>query len=196
MRRIEEMTYEELIEERKNLEKFIIGLIVRNPKGNVKLSKVLRGENKRILSYSPFSINKFSSLFISDLLRWRYHQLSEEIHKYYDDRSRIKYKIEKICGYEIKEQYIHLFYEKVFKDYDTYKKYCNQNNKNLIKLQKFNQVCNLIKKWRKISIDMHYKMTPDEKRKLKKFLKRAIVIKDLKWVFFLFRKNNKCFIIE
>ena len=149
MRRIEEMTYEELIEERKNLEKFIIGLIVRNPKGNVKLSKVLRGENKRILSYSPFSINKFSSLFISDLLRWRYHQLSEEIHKYYDDRSRIKYKIEKICGYEIKEQYIHLFYEKVFKDYDTYKKYCNQNNKNLIKLQKFNQVCNLIKKWRK-----------------------------------------------
>ena len=56
MRRIEEMTYEELIEERKNLEKFIIGLIVRNPKGNVKLSKVLRGENKRILSYSPFSI--------------------------------------------------------------------------------------------------------------------------------------------
>lgn len=196
MRRIAEMTYEELIEERKNLEKFIIGLIVRNPKGNVKLSKVLRGENKRILSYSPFSINKFSSLFISDLLRWRYHQLSEEIHKYYDDRSRIKCKIEKICGYEIKEQYIHLFYEKAFKDYDTYKKYCNQNNKNLIKLQKFNQVCNLIKKWRKISIDMHYKMTPDEKRKLKKFLKRAIVTKDLKWVFFLFRKNNKCFIIE
>ena len=173
MRRIEEMTYEELIEERKNLEKFIIGLIVRNPKGNVKLSKVLRGENKRILSYSPFSINKFSSLFISDLLRWRYHQLSEEIHKYYDDRSRIKYKIEKICGYEIKEQYIHLFYEKVFKDYDTYKKYCNQNNKNLIKLQKFNQVCNLIKKWRKISIDMHYKMTPDEKRKLKKIFKES-----------------------
>ena len=173
MRRIEEMTYEELIEERKNLEKFIIGLIVRNPKGNVKLSKVLRGENKRILSYSPFSINKFSSLFISDLLRWRYHQLSEEIHKYYDDRSRIKYKIEKICGYEIKEQYIHLFYEKVFKDYDTYKKYCNQNNKNLIKLQKFNQVCNLIKKWRKISIDMHYKLTPDEKRKLKKILKES-----------------------
>lgn len=173
MRRIEEMTYEELIEERKNLEKFIIGLIVRNPKGNVKLSKVLRGENKRILSYSPFSINKFSSLFISDLLRWRYHQLSEEIHKYYDDRSRIKYKIEKICGYEIKDQYIHLFYEKVFKDYNTYKKYCNQNNKNLIKLQKFNQVCNLIKKWRKISIDMHYKMTPDEKRKLKKIFKES-----------------------
>lgn len=173
MRRIEEMTYEELIEERKNLEKFIIGLIVRNPKGNVKLSKVLRGENKRILSYSPFSINKFSSLFISDLLRWRYHQLSEEIHKYYDDRSRIKYKIEKICGYEIKEQYIHLFYEKVFKDYDTYKKYCNQNNKEIIKLQKFNQVCNLIKKWRRISVDMHYKMTPDEKRKLKKIFKES-----------------------
>ena len=173
MRRIEEMTYEELIEERKNLEKFIIGLIVRNPKGNVKLSKVLRGENKRILSYSPFSINKFSSLFISDLLRWRYHQLSEEIHKYYDDRSRIKCKIEKICGYEIKEQYIHLFYEKVFKDYNTYKKYCNQNNKQIIKLQKFNQVCNLIKKWRRISVDMHYKMTPDEKRKLKKILKES-----------------------
>lgn len=149
MKRIIEMTYEELIEERKELEKFIIKLIVRNRKENIKINKILRGENKRILSYSPFSINKFSSLFISDLLRWRYHQLSEEIHKYYDDRSRIKYKIEEICGYEIKEQYIHLFYEKVFKDYDTYKKYCNQNNKNLIKLQKFNQVCNLIKKMEK-----------------------------------------------
>lgn len=82
-------------------------------------------------------------------------------------------KIEKICGYEIKEQYIHLFYEKVFKDYNTYKKYCNQNNKQIIKLQKFNQVCNLIKKWRRISVDMHYKMTPDEKRKLKKILKES-----------------------
>ena len=96
MKRIIEMTYEELIEERKELEKFIIKLIVRNRKENIKINKILRGENKRILSYSPFSINKFSSLFISDLLRWRYHQLSEEIHKYYDDRSRIKYKIEEI----------------------------------------------------------------------------------------------------
>ena len=32
MRRITEMSYEELIEERKNLEKFIIKLIVRNQK--------------------------------------------------------------------------------------------------------------------------------------------------------------------
>lgn len=32
MRKIAEMTYEELIEERKSLEKFIIGLIVRNQK--------------------------------------------------------------------------------------------------------------------------------------------------------------------
>ena len=110
MRRIAEMSYEELIEERKNLEKFIIKLIVRNQKENIKLYKILRGENKRMLVFSPFSINKFSSLFISDILRWRYHQLSEEIHKYYDDRFKIKYKIEKICGYEIKEQYIHLFY--------------------------------------------------------------------------------------
>jgi hypothetical protein len=173
MRRIAEMSYEELIEERKELEKFIIKLIVRNQKENIKLYKILRGENKRMLVFSPFSINKFSSLFISDILRWRYHQLSEEIHKYYDDRFKIKYKIEKICGYEIKEQYIHLFYEKVFKDYNTYKKYCNQNNKQIIKLQKFNQVCNLIKKWRRISVDMHYKMTPDEKRKLKKILKES-----------------------
>lgn len=196
MKRIAEMTYEELIEERKELEKFIIKLIVRNQKGNVKLYKILRGENKRMLAFSPFSINKFSSLFMNNILRWRYHQLSEEIHKFNDDRYKIQNKIERICGYQIKEQYIHLFYEKVFKDYDTYKKYCNQNNKEIIKLQKFNQVCNLIKKWRRISVDMHYKMTPDEKRKLKKFLKRVIVIKDLKWVFFLFRKNNKCFIIE
>lgn len=173
MRRIAEMSYEELIEERKNLEKFIIKLIVRNQKENIKLYKILRGENKRMLAFSPFSINKFSSLFMNDILRWRYHQLSEEIHKFNDDRYKIQNKIERICGYEIKDQYIHLFYEKVFKDYNTYKKYCNQNNKQIIKLQKFNQVCNLIKKWRRISVDMHYKMTPDEKRKLKKFLKES-----------------------
>lgn len=173
MRRIAEMNYEELIEERKNLEKFIIKLIVRNQKKNIKLYKILRGENKRMLAFSPFSINKFSSLFISDILRWRYHQLSKTIHKYYDERGKIENKIEELYGYKIKNKYIHLFFEEVFKDYNTYKKYCNQNNKQIIKLQKFNQVCNLIKKWRRISVDMHYKMTPDEKRKLKKILKES-----------------------
>ncbi len=173
MRRIAEMSYEELIEERKNLEKFIIKLIVRNQKKNIKLYKILRGENKRMLAFSPFSINKFSSLFISDILRWRYHQLSKAIHEYYDERGKIKNKIEELYGYKIKNKYIHLFFEEVFKDYNTYKKYCNQNNKQIIKLQKFNQVCNLIKKWRRISVDMHYKMTPDEKRKLKKILKES-----------------------
>lgn len=173
MRRIAEMTYEELIKERKELEKFIIKLIVRNQKENIKLYKILRGENKRILSYSPFSINKFSSLFMSDILRWRYHQLSKAIHEYYDERGKIENKIEELYGYKIKNKYIHLFFEEVFKDYNTYKKYCNQNNKQIIKLQKFNQICNLIKKWRKISLDMHYKMTPEEKRKLKKILKES-----------------------
>lgn len=173
MKRITEMTYKELIEERKNLEKFIIKLIVRNQKENIKLSKVLRGENKRILSYSPFSINKFSSLFISNILRWRYQQLSKAIHQHYDERAKIQNKIEEILGYNIKEKYIHLFFEDVFKNYNTYKKYCNQNNKQIIKLQKFNQVCNLIKKWRRISADMHYKMTSDEKRKLKKIFEES-----------------------
>ena len=173
MRRIAEMNYEELIEERKNLEKFIIKLIVRNQKKNIKLYKILRGENKRMLAFSPFSINKFSSLFISDILRWRYHQLSKTIHEYYDERGKIENKIEELYGYKIKNKYIHLFFEEVFKDYNTYKKYCNQNNKQIIKLQKFNQVCNLIKKWRRISVDMHYKMTPDEKKKVKKILKES-----------------------
>ena len=77
MKKIENMNYNELIEERKELEKFIIRLIVRTPKENIKINKILRGENNRILSYSPFSINKFSSIFMSDILRWRYHQLSE-----------------------------------------------------------------------------------------------------------------------
>ena len=110
---------------------------------------------------------------MSDILRWRYHQLSEEIHKYYDGRGKIEYKIEEIYGYPIKDKYIHLFFEEVFKDYDTYKKYCNRNKQKTIKLQSFNRICNLIKKWRKLSADMHYKMTPDEKRKLKKIFKES-----------------------
>lgn len=173
MRKIQNMNYDELIQERKELEKFIIKLIVRTPKENIKINKILRGENNRILSYSPFSINKFSSIFMSDILRWRYHQLSEEIHKYYDGRGKLKNKIEEIYGYPIKDKYIHLFFEEVFKDYNTYKKYCNKNNKKIVKIEKFNRICNLIKKWRKLSADMHYKITPQEKRKLKKIFEES-----------------------
>ena len=110
---------------------------------------------------------------MSDILRWRYHQLSEEIHKYYDERAKIQNKIEEIYGYPIKDKYIHLFFEEVFKDYNTYKKYCNKNNKKIVKIEKFNRICNLIKKWRKLSADMHYKMTLSEKRKLKKIFEHS-----------------------
>lgn len=110
---------------------------------------------------------------MSDILRWRYHQLSEEIHKYYDGRAKIQNKIEEIYGYPIKDKYIHLFFEEVFKDYNTYKKYCNRNKQKIIKLQSFNRICNLIKKWRKLSADMHYKITPQEKRKLKRIFEES-----------------------
>lgn len=173
MKKIENMNYYELIQERKEIEQLIINLIVKNNKESVKIHKILRGENRRMLSFSPFSANQYTSMYISDILRWRYHQLSKAIHEYYDERGKIENKIEELYGYKIKNKYIHLFFEEVFKDYNTYKKYCNQNNKQIIKLQKFNQVCNLIKKWRRISVDMHYKMTPDEKRKLKKILKES-----------------------
>jgi hypothetical protein len=173
MKKIENMTYEELIEERKELEKFIINLIVKNNKENVKIHKILRGQDKRMLSFSPFSVNKFTSIYITDILRWRYHQLSEEIHKYYDGRAKIQNKIEEIYGYPIKDKYIHLFFEDVFKDYNTYKKYCNKNNKKIVKIEKFNRICNLIKKWRKLSADIHYKMTLSEKRKLKKIFEHS-----------------------
>ena len=167
------MNYEELIQERKEIERFIINLIVKNNKANVKIHKILRGQDKRMLSFSPFSVNKFTSIYITDILRWRYHQLSEEIHKYYDGRAKIQNKIEEIYGYPIKDKYIHLFFEDVFKDYNTYKKYCNKNNKKIVKIEKFNRICNLIKKWRKLSADMHYKMTLSEKRKLKKIFEHS-----------------------
>ena len=173
MKKITEMSYGELIKERKELEKFIIQLIVKNNKANVKIHKILRGQDKRMLSFSPFSVNKFTSIYITDILRWWYHQLSEEIHKYYDGRAKIQNKIEEIYGYPIKGKYIHLFFEDVFKDYNTYKKYCNKNNKKIVKIEKFNRICNLIKKWRKLSADMHYKMTLSEKRKLKKIFEHS-----------------------
>ena len=173
MKKIENMNYEELIQEWKEIERFIINLIVKNNKANVKIHKILRGQDKRMLSFSPFSVNKFTSIYITDILRWRYHQLSEEIHKYYDGRGKIEYKIEEIYGYPIKDKYIHLFFEEVFKDYNTYKKYCNRNKQKIIKLQSFNRICNLIKKWRKLSADMHYKITPQEKRKLKRIFEES-----------------------
>lgn len=168
MKKIVEMTYEELIEERKGLEQFIINLLVKNNKESVKIHKILRGQDKRMLSFSPFSTNQYTSMYISNILRWRYYQLSKAIHEYYDERAKIENKIEELYGYKIKKKYIHLFFEDVFKDYNIYKKYCNRNKQKIIKLQSFNRICNLIKKWRKLSADMHYKMTPGEKRKIKK----------------------------
>ena len=168
MKKIEKMSYNELLEERKGIEKFIINLLVKNNRESVKIHKILRGQDKRILSFSPFSANQYTSMYISDILRWRYYHLSKAIHEYYDERGKIENKIEELYGYKIENKYIHLFFEDVFKDYNTYRQYCNKNNKKIIKLQKFNQVCNLIKKWRRISADMHYKMTLQEKRKLKK----------------------------
>ena len=168
MKKIAEMTYEELIEERKGLEQFIINLLVKNNKESVKIHKILRGQDKRMLSFSPFSANEYTSMYIRDILRWRYYHLSKAIHEYHDERAKIENKIEELYGYRIKEKYVHIFFEEVFRDYDTYKKYCNRNKQKIIKLQKFNQICNLIKKWRKLSADMHYKMTPGEKRKIKK----------------------------
>ena len=73
MKKIENMNYEELIQERKEIERFIINLIVKNNKANVKIHKILRGQDKRMLSFSPFSVNKFTSIYITDILRWRYH---------------------------------------------------------------------------------------------------------------------------
>lgn len=170
MKKIAEMTYEELIKERKGLEKFIINLIVKKNKNSVKIHKILRGQDKRMLSFSPFSANEYTSMYIRDILRWRYYQLSKAIHEYYDERAKIENKIEELYGYRIKEKYVHIFFEEVFRDYDTYKKYCNRNKQKIIKLQKFNRICNLIKKWRQVSADMHYKITSQEKRKLKKIL--------------------------
>lgn len=169
MKRLLDMDYQEKMEERKNIEKYIISLIIRKSKKDLKIYQLIRGDNNKILSYSPYSANENTALIISNILRYRYSQLSTHLHESLcDERTTIQQKIEKIYGYEIKEKYVHIFLEEVFRDYDTYKKYCNRNKQKIIKLQKFNQICNLIKKWRQLSSDMHYKMTPDEKRKLKK----------------------------
>lgn len=169
MKKLLDMNYEEKLQERKEIERYIISLIVRKNKKDIRIYEILRGENDRILSYSPYSANENTGLTISNVLRYRYSQLSTHLHQSFSDkRAKIQDKIEKIYGYRIQEKYVHIFLEEVFRDYDTYKKYCNRNKQKIIKLQKFNQICNLIKKWRKISIDMHYKMTLQEKRKLKK----------------------------
>ena len=162
-----EMNYSELLEERKDVERRITHKLLSNNKA--KVYEIKTGRNNRILSLSPYALNNTTSLTCSRYTRWKYAHLSSELHTYKDDRRVIENKIKGIIPF--KNKFVHLVFAE-FETYESTKRYCDEYNIPAISKQEYNKMKKLINKWRILSEDLHYKMTKQDKRKLKKLFRK------------------------
>lgn len=166
---ISDMSYDEVLEERKDIERRLIHKVIRNKK--VTIYELKEGHNRRYLSYSPYTLRNTTNLDCSRYTGYKYSHLSNELHKYADERYEIEEKIHEIIPFK-KIRFIHLLFAEDFETYTSTKNYCNENGIAMISKLQYKEVCKLINKWRSLSSDLHYKMTKQEKRKLKKLFRR------------------------
>ena len=162
--------YEKLLEERKNIEKRTTRKLFKK---DVKLYNLQRGHNARILALSPFALDNNSSTGVSYETRYKYNHISGKLHTYNDDRAKIEEQIYNILPYK-PVQFLHLLYTEDFATYESTIQYCNDNNIAIIKKSDFNRMKKLINKWKIESSSLHYKLTKQEKRKIKKIYKKTI----------------------
>ena len=162
--------YNNLLEERKNIEKRTTRKLFRK---NVKLYSLQRGHNARILALSPFALDNNSSTGTDFETRYKYNHISGKLHTFNDVRAEIEEKIYQILPYK-PVQFIHLLYTEDFATYESTMQYCNDNNIAMIKKSEYNRMKKLISKWKLASSDLHYKLSKQEKRKIKKLYKKSI----------------------
>lgn len=157
-----------ILEQRKKIERQVTQYVLKN---NASIYNLQRGYNGRILSFSPGGANYNTSVGYFNTVV--YAGLSQSIHDNNGKRSTIEKKIESILpirgGYTFK-----VFNDWDTMDYDDIRDYCNTYNIPMITKEKFNQVKKLVKKWRLASPKEHYKMSKQEKRKLKKLYNKSI----------------------
>ena len=163
-----EMNYSELLEERKDVERRITHKLLSNNKA--KVYEIKTGRNNRILSLSPYALNNTTSLTCSRYTRWKYSHLSSRLHTYGDERSETEEQIKEILPFT-DNQFIHLVFAE-FETYESTKRYCDKYNIPAISKQDYNKMKKLINKWRILSEKLHYKMTKQDKRKLKKLFRK------------------------
>ena len=162
--------YNNLLEERKNIEKRTTRKLFRK---NVKLYSLQRGHNARILALSPFALDNNSSTGTDFETRYKYNHISGKLHTFNDVRAEIEEKIYQILPYK-PVQFVHLLYTEDFATYKSTMQYCNDNNIAMIKKSDYNKMKKLINKWKLSSSSLHYKLKKQEKRKIIKIFKKTI----------------------
>ena len=162
--------YNELLEERKKIEERTTKKLFRK---NIKLYTLQRGHNARILALSPYALDNNSNTVIDFETRYKYNHISGKLHTYNDDRAEIEEQIYNILPYK-SVQFVHLLFTEDLATYESTIQYCNDNNIAMIKKSDYNKVKKLINRWKIESSSLHYKLSKQEKRKIKKIFKKTI----------------------
>lgn len=158
------MDVKDVLEQRIKLERQATQYALRK---NAKVYNIQRGFNNRICSMSPGILYYNTNL---EMYAGAYSGLSQTIHESNTKRAMIEKRINKIIP--ILGDYTFKVFER-FGTYRSLKEYCDKYGIGYIKKEKYLELKNLIKKWKILSADVHYKMTKQEKRKLKKLHKRT-----------------------
>ena len=160
--------YYNLLEERKEIEKRTTRKLFRK---DVKLYNLKRGHNARILALSPYALDNNSNTGMNYQTRYKYNHISGKLHTYIDKRAEIEEQIYQILPYK-SVQFVHLLFTEDFETYESTMQYCNDNNIAMIKKSEYNRMKRLINKWKLESSNLHYRITKQEKRKIKKLYKK------------------------
>ena len=137
---------------------------------DTKIYSLERGYNGRILSFSPYSLDKSTNLRSVD--GYKYSGLSHMIHNEKDNpRNIVEQEILQLTPNDF-SSFFHLFIKEI-SSYGKYLNYCNTYNIPLMKKEKYNHLLKLIKKWRILSQKEHYSPAKQQKRKLKKIYKNT-----------------------
>lgn len=155
------------LKERILLEKKITQAVLIN---KCRVFKLCRGGDGRIMSFSPYLADTYTSLWVSKFARYKYSHLSGKIHKLEDERAEIEREIAQLSP--IKKPSDILFHEYIGMFNESYelfvKNQINSRKLPAIKKADYNRLQKLARKWREASQDCHYSLTKQEKRYLKK----------------------------
>ena len=168
---------ENVVNQRKEVEKAIIKKLV-NKNSKYKIYSLFKNERtNEIQSYSCYEADNKTSLFIHRNERYNYNHLSKQIHTFYDERAKIEEEISKLIKLD-KNVLVHILF-KEFKQFQFKEnkhlliEYCNRVHCKLPSREDLNKILKLIRKWQIASENYHYRISKQDKRKLKKIHSRT-----------------------
>lgn len=163
--KISELDRDDLVYQRKRIEARITRTVI---KAKATIFTLPIGNDGRVLSFSPYTVNTMTDILIKSQIRWKYSHISNRLHIYEDERYKLEVEMRKIINFR-EDTFIHLVLNRLV-TYEGVYEYCTQSKLPMISKQDFNKLLKLIKKWKEASKDLHYKPSKQEKRKLKKLV--------------------------